>query len=84
MLPRLGPARGFGGNLAAFFGGLYLVRGLGVLATFLAAAGLSAVSTVLFSVFVTVFLLPVAAFVALTLGVTDTWVDWRRRKAKTT
>jgi len=37
---------------------------------------------VMFAVFVMLFLAPVAAIVALALGVTDTWVDWRTRAAR--
>jgi hypothetical protein len=31
---------------------------------------------------VTVFLLPLVMFAALALGVTDTWVDWRKLATK--
>jgi len=81
VLPRLGPLHEVGGNLAAFFGGLYVLRGVGVLAALFGAAGMGGLGVMLFGVFVVLFLLPVAALVALALGVTDTWVDWRRRAA---
>lgn len=79
VLPRLGPLAPLGGNLAAFFAGLYLVRGFGVV---LALFGGGGMFMTLLGVFVLLFLLPVAALVALAFGVTDTWVDWRLRAAK--
>ena len=67
-----------GGNLAAFFGGLYVVRGLGVVAALAAAAGVGGPFVALLSAFITIILMPLVMFGALALGVTDTWVDWRK------
>jgi len=84
VLPLLGggPLAPLGGNLAAFFTGLYLLRGLGVLLALFGGFSLGALGTTLFVLFVVLFLAPVAALVALAFGVTDTWVDWRTRAAK--
>ena len=82
VLPSAASVHLLGGNLAAFFGGLYLLRGLGVLAALF--SGFGGIGAWLFGVFVVVFLAPLALLgllVALALGVTDTWVDWRRRAA---
>ena len=72
-----------GGNLAAFFGGLYVVRGLGVVAALAAAAGVGGPFVALLASFVTIILMPLVMFGALALGVTDTWVDWRKLATKT-
>ena len=71
-----------GGNLATFFGGLYVLRGLGVVAAMAASTGLSGPLMGLLAAFVTVFLLPLALLGALAFGVSDTWLDWRRRLAQ--
>jgi hypothetical protein len=82
VLPLLGPLALLGGNLAAFFTGLYLLRGLGVLLALFSGISLGALGATLLVLFVLLFLAPVAALVALAFGVTDTWVDWRTRAAK--
>lgn len=79
LVPRLAGTGALGGNLAVFFGGLYVVRGLAVAAALAAAAGIEGVLAAAGAVLVVLFLAPVAAAAALALGVTDTWVDWRRR-----
>ena len=68
-----------GGNLAVFFGGLYVVRGVAVVAALAATAGIEGFLAAAGATLVVLFLAPVAAMAALALGVTDTWVDWRRR-----
>ena len=65
-----------GGNLAMFFGGLYMVRGLGIVAAM--SAGIGPIAAVL-AWFVSLLAWPVVIPGALALGVTDTWVDWRKR-----
>lgn len=80
VLPRLGPLAPVGANLAAFFGALYLLRGLGVLVAL--AGGLLGGGAVFFGIVALLLLAPVAIVVALALGVTDTWVDWRTRALK--
>ena len=82
LLPRLGWARALGGNLLLFFGGLYLVRGVAVLAAVAAATGFTGFLAYVIVLFATVFLLPVVALMALALGLTDTLVDWRVRLAR--
>jgi hypothetical protein len=71
-----------GGNLAAFFGGLYVVRGLGIVAAIAAAAGVGGPFVALAASVLTIFLMPLVMFGALALGVTDTWVDWRKLALK--
>ncbi|HEY2804777.1 MAG TPA: DUF2232 domain-containing protein [Gemmatimonadales bacterium] len=71
-----------GGNLAAFFGGLYVVRGLGIVASLAGAAGVGGPFVALLASFLTIFLMPVVMIGALALGVTDTWVDWRKLALK--
>jgi hypothetical protein len=71
-----------GGNLAAFFGGLYVLRGLGIVAALAAAAGVGGPFVALLASFITIVLMPIVMFGALALGVTDTWVDWRKIAAK--
>jgi hypothetical protein len=82
VLPRLGWVNALGGNLLVFFSGLYVVRGLAVLTAVAVAGGIGGPLVTLVVVFVTVFLMPVAALAALALGLTDTLVDWRRRLAR--
>lgn len=82
VLPRLGWVNALGGNLLVFFGGLYVVRGCAVLMAAAAAGGFGGPLAALLVVFVTLFLMPVAALAALALGLTDTLMDWRRRLAR--
>jgi hypothetical protein len=90
FLPTLTAFRTAGGNLLVFFGALYALRGLGVLAWFLApgalagglAVGLAMLLwPVLNVVAVLAFMLLLIA--ALGLGLGDTWADWRRRPSST-
>ncbi len=78
LLPLAGLSS-LGGNLAVFFGGLYVLRGLAVAAAMAATAGVDGFLAAAGAALVVLFLAPVAAMAALALGVTDTWVDWRRR-----
>jgi len=79
VVPRLGALGALGGNLAVFFFGLYAMRGVGVVAAMAAAAGIGGAFAAAGATLFVLFLAPVAAMAALALGVTDTWVDWRRR-----
>jgi len=73
-LPVPGPLRTAGLDLTVFFGALYALRGVGVLWWFLAPGrGMSAVYLLL-----TLLFWPVVGAVTLTLGLGDTWFDWRR------
>lgn len=90
FLPTLTLFRGFGRNLLVFFGALYALRGLGVLAWFLAPGALVASVTVGFAMFLFPVLNVVAALgftflllAAFGLGLGDTWADWRRRARPT-
>jgi hypothetical protein len=83
LVPQLAGLGTVGGNLAVFFGGLYVVRGLAVAAAMAATAGIDGVLAAAGATLVVLFLAPVAAMAALALGVTDTWVDWRRRLERT-
>lgn len=72
--PVPGPLRIVGLDLTLFFGALYVLRGVGVLMWFLAPGRwMSAVYLLLMLLF-----WPVVGAVALTLGLGDTWFDWRR------
>lgn len=76
VLPAPAPLHNFGGNLMLFFGGLFAVRGMAVVRTWLRQApgpllGFMALSLL--------FILPVAAGGLLSLGLADTWLDFRRR-----
>ena len=90
FLPTLQSFRGLGRNLLLFFGALYAIRGLGVLAWFLAPGALVMGLTVGFAM----LWLPVLQFfsalgflmlgiAAFGLGLGDTWADWRRRARST-
>ncbi len=81
VAPGLGAWRLLGGNLATFFGGLYVARGLGVVAALAAAGGVGGVGVGIVAFIVTVLLWPIVAATALALGVSDTWIDWRRMAA---
>jgi hypothetical protein len=82
VLPRLGWISSLGGSLLVFFGGLYVMRGVAVLSAVAIAGGIGGPLVAVLVVFVTVFLLPIAALAALALGLTDTVVDWRGRLAR--
>lgn len=82
LLPRPTWLGALGGNLAVFFGGLYAVRGLAVASAMAGAAGIGGWPAMIGGSVIALFLAPVAAMVALALGVTDTWVDWRARLAR--
>ncbi len=79
LVPRLAGVGVLGGNLAVFFGGLYALRGFAVAAALAAAAGIDGLLAAAGAALVLLFLAPFAAMAALALGLTDTWVDWRRR-----
>lgn len=75
VIPSLGTFRGLGFNLTLFFGALYVLRGLGVLAWFIAERRLALAVLILLAILFT----PAVGILALGLGLGDTWVDWRGR-----
>lgn len=90
LLPTLTALSGVGKNLLVFFGALYALRGLGVLAWFLApgtlgvalGVGFLMLAAPVINVFVVLgFIMLGVASVALGLG--DTWADWRGRARST-
>jgi hypothetical protein len=76
ILPSLDALRVVGANIVVFFGALYALRGFGVIAWFYPQLSLGAQ---LAASFFAVVLFPVSLALAVGLGVTDTWIDWRRR-----
>jgi hypothetical protein len=76
VLPAFDALHVVGANLVVFFGALYALRGFGVIAWFYPQPTLGAQ---LAACAVAVVLLPVSLPLAVGLGVTDTWIDWRRR-----
>ncbi len=79
VLPRLGWVNALGGNFLVFFSGLSGVRGVAVLSAAASAGVNGGPFAILAAVFLTMFLMPVAALGALALGLTDTLMDWRQR-----
>ena len=79
LLPTLEMMRAAGWNLLLFFGGLYAVRGFGVLAWFLSPGRLALTIIVLL-----LFMFPLLGALAFGLGLGDTWLDWRSRARPTT
>lgn len=80
VIPTLGSLRGFGLNLIVFFGALYVLRGLGVLAWFMAERRLALAMLIILGILFT----PAVGALALGLGLGDTWVDWRGRARQPT
>ena len=90
LLPNLAGIRGLGINLIVFFGALYSIRGLGVLAWFMKPGALAVTLVVGFFMLLAPVLNVIALLGFLTLGITalglgvgDTWADWRRRAPST-
>ncbi len=89
FLPTLAAFRSLGSNLLVFFGALYALRGLGVLAWFLAPTAILGSVTIGLAVLLPIWPDPaVFGFLlllttALGLGLGDTWADWRRRPRPT-
>ena len=74
LLPRFSEVRSAGLNLLLFFGGLYVLRGLGVLAWMTKGRAMTLVL-----IATGVFAWPLLAAMAFALGLGDTWLDWRNR-----
>jgi hypothetical protein len=79
-----------GWNLILFFGGLYAVRSLGVLAFFVGTRRLVlvALTVLLFDALVAdylnLMLPPATSLLVAVLGLGDTWIDWRGRARQLT
>lgn len=79
LIPSLSGVRAFGLNLLVFFGGLYAIRGLGVLAWFMANRRLAQVALAVLAV-LTLPLSPLLSLgISVGVGLGDTWIDWRSR-----
>jgi hypothetical protein len=78
----VGWLRPLGSTLATFFGALYVARGLGILMALGAAAGVGGPFAAVLGTLAAIFLMPLVLFSMLALGVTDTWIDWRRLAAR--
>lgn len=74
LLPKFEEARGAGLNLVIFFGGIYMLRGLGVLAWMSKGRGMTFVL-----IAAGILAWPLLAALAAFLGLGDTWVDWRTK-----
>jgi hypothetical protein len=79
VLPGFDLGLSVGVNLLVFFGALYALRGLGVLAWFFKPGRAATVLLVLASLLAFPVVVPALLAAALGLGVGDTWLDWRRR-----
>ncbi len=79
LLPPFEEGRNAGLNLLVFFGALYFVRGMAVMAWTSRRRGLLIASALVFFLVPPLFKLLVAAVVGVGLG--DTWLDWRSRAA---
>jgi hypothetical protein len=75
VLPGVAELRPVGLNIAVFFGALYALRGLGVIAWFLAPGRPAPVLLVLAACLAG----PVVGVFSVGLGLADTWIDWRGR-----
>ena len=73
IVPRLSALEGAGINLFVFFGALFALRGAGVMLWFMPGGFGTAVI-----VAVTIFAPPLLTALSLSLGLGDTWADWRR------
>lgn len=74
LLPAFSAGKNAGLNLLVFFGTLYVVRGLGIVAWMVRGRVASAVLMTL-----GIILWPFASALAFGLGLGDTWLDWRNR-----
>jgi hypothetical protein len=79
VLPDLDAAFVTGLNLIVFFGALYALRGLGVLAWFFQPGRAATLLLILASLLAFPVVVPALLAAALGLGVGDTWIDWRAR-----
>lgn len=81
MLPAFLPARNVGWNLLLFFGALYFLRGVSVM---LWMSRPQAMMLLGFMALILLFYPPLVLMLLalpLAMGLSDTWLDWRRRLA---
>ena len=78
VLPLEGVATRMGTNLLTFMAALYAVRGLAVI---LSLFGSPSVLGTLFGILVFLMLYPIVMATTLMVGLTDTWLDLRARRA---
>jgi hypothetical protein len=90
FLPTLAAFRAAGSNLLVFFGALYALRGLGVVAWFVTTGAVVTALLVGLAMLLVPILGPVAVLgimillvAAVALGLGDTWADWRRPRRTT-
>jgi Predicted membrane protein (DUF2232) len=89
FLPTLAAFRTAASNLLVFFGALYALRGLGVIAWFLAPTAILGGVTLGLAMLLPIWPTPAVLgfmlllIMALGLGLGDTWADWRRRPRTT-
>lgn len=74
LLPNFMEGRSAGLNFLAFFGALYILRGMGILAWMIKGR-----AVMVAMVIAAVFAWPLAGILALGVGLGDTWLDWRKR-----
>lgn len=77
LLPAFEEGRNAGLNLLVFFGALYLIRGMGVVAWMSRRRGLLIGSLILVFFVPPLLRLIIAGLIGIGLG--DTWLDWRSR-----
>lgn len=75
VLPTFSGLRTMGLNFLIFFGALYALRGLGVLAWYFASHRVGFVLIMI----VAVLALPLTSLFSIGVGLGDTWLDWRGR-----
>jgi hypothetical protein len=80
VVPGLAPLRGVAANLLIFFGALFALRGVAVLWFFASPGPVLTVVAVLAGVILGQIVIPTAAC----LGLSDIWIDWRRRASAPT
>jgi len=79
LLPPFEEGRNAGLNLLVFFGALYFIRGMGVVAWISRRRSILIASVLIFFFVPPLLIFLVAAVVGIGLG--DTWLDWRKRPA---
>jgi hypothetical protein len=81
LVPALEALHGAALNLGVVTGALYLIRGAAIAAAFADVAGISGVALVVWAAIAGALALPLLVILPglWTLGITDTWIEFRRR-----